>query len=81
MYLEAGYKNFEEYCQSELSAWGDYRRINQLLGAKKVIDIVGKLGGHIRNERQACPLLRLVPCGINTYTIVKPCNQSNACSF
>ncbi|MEH2383472.1 MAG: hypothetical protein V7K27_32060 [Nostoc sp.] len=60
MYLEAGYKNFEEYCQSELSAWGGYRRINQLLGAKKVIDTVGELGGHIKNERQARPLLRLV---------------------
>jgi hypothetical protein len=60
MYLEAGYKNFEEYCQQELSAWGGYRRINQLLGAKKVIDTVGELGGHIKNERQARPLLRLV---------------------
>ncbi|WP_338421965.1 hypothetical protein [Nostoc flagelliforme] len=40
--------------------WGGYRRINQLLGAKKVIDAVGELGGHIKNERQARPLLRLV---------------------
>jgi hypothetical protein len=60
MYLQAGYKNFEEYCQRELYAWGGYRRINQLLGAKKVIDAVGELGGHIKNERQARPLLRLV---------------------
>ncbi|MCC5670849.1 hypothetical protein LC653_45645 [Nostoc sp. CHAB 5784] len=60
LYLQAGYKNFEEYCQRELYAWGEYRRINQLLGAKKVIDAVGELGGHIKNERQARPLLRLV---------------------
>ncbi|MDZ8096889.1 MAG: hypothetical protein RMZ42_33850 [Nostoc sp. DedQUE05] len=60
LYLQAGYKNFEEYCQRELCAWGGYRRINQLLGAKKVIDAVGELGGHIKNERQARPLLRLV---------------------
>ncbi|MBD2730175.1 hypothetical protein H6G96_28615 [Nostoc sp. FACHB-892] len=60
LYLQAGYKNFEEYCQRELYAWGGYRRINQLLGAKKVIDAVGELGGHIKNERQARPLLRLL---------------------
>lgn len=60
LYLQAGYKNFEEYCQRELYAWGGYRRINQLLAAKKVIDTVGDLGGHIKNERQARPLLRLV---------------------
>ncbi|MHC5761404.1 hypothetical protein [Nostoc sp.] len=60
LYLQAGYKNFSEYCQRELYAWGGYRRINQLLGAKKVIDAVGELGGHIKNERQARPLLRLV---------------------
>ncbi|MBN3923118.1 hypothetical protein [Nostoc sp. NMS4] len=60
LYLQAGYKNFEEYCQRELCVWGGYRRINQLLGAKKVIDAVGELGGHIKNERQARPLQRLV---------------------
>ncbi|MCC5654748.1 ELKS/Rab6-interacting/CAST family protein [Nostoc sp. XA013] len=60
LYLQVGYKNFEEYCQRELYAWGGYRRINQLLGAKKVIDAVGELGEHIKNERQARPLLRLV---------------------
>jgi hypothetical protein len=60
LYLQAGYKSFEEYCQRELYAWGGYRRINQLLGAKKVIDAVGELGGYIKNERQARPLLRLV---------------------
>ncbi|WP_414755278.1 hypothetical protein [Anabaena sp. CCY 9910] len=60
MYLKAGYTSFREYCQRELSAWGGFRRINQLLGAKKVIDTVGELGEHIKNERQARPLLRLV---------------------
>jgi hypothetical protein len=60
IYLQGGYKNFEEYCQSELSAWGGYRRINQLLGAKKVIVAAGEFGGHIKNERQARTLLRLV---------------------
>ncbi|BAY73361.1 hypothetical protein NIES23_61890 (plasmid) [Trichormus variabilis NIES-23] len=60
LYLEAGYADFKEYCQRELSAWGGYRRITQLLGAKRVIDTVGELGEHIKNERQARPLLRLV---------------------
>ncbi|WP_193200577.1 hypothetical protein [Nostoc sp. MG11] len=60
LYREAGYKSFEEYCQAELSAWGGYRRINQLLGAKKVIDAAEELGEHIKNERQARSLLRLV---------------------
>ncbi|MCC5613773.1 hypothetical protein LC605_01495, partial [Nostoc sp. CHAB 5836] len=60
IYLQAGYKNFKQYCQSELSAWGGYRRINQLLGAKKVIVAAEELGQHIKNERQSRPLLRLV---------------------
>ncbi|MCC5640773.1 hypothetical protein LC593_34090 [Nostoc sp. CHAB 5844] len=60
LYGEAGYKTFEEYCQAELSAWGGYRRINQLLGAKKVKDTADELGEHIKNERQSRPLLRLV---------------------
>ncbi|MBD2459207.1 hypothetical protein H6G80_34870 [Nostoc sp. FACHB-87] len=60
LYREAGYKSFEEYCQAELSTWGGYRRINQLLGAKKVIDAADELGEHIKNERQARSLLRLV---------------------
>ncbi|MBD2302560.1 hypothetical protein [Nostoc sp. FACHB-190] len=60
LYREAGYQSFEEYCQAELSAWGGYRRINQLLGAKKVIDAADELGEHIKNERQARSLLRLV---------------------
>ncbi|MBD2491713.1 hypothetical protein [Aulosira sp. FACHB-615] len=60
LYREAGYKTFEEYCQAELSAWGGYRRINQLLGAKKVRDTADELGEHIKNERQARSLLRLI---------------------
>ncbi|MDZ8188443.1 MAG: hypothetical protein RMX96_26750 [Nostoc sp. ChiSLP02] len=60
LYREADYKTFEQYCQAELSAWGDYRRINQLLGAKKVRDAADELGEHIKNERQARSLLRLL---------------------
>ncbi|MBD2616378.1 hypothetical protein H6G94_35010 [Nostoc punctiforme FACHB-252] len=60
LYREAGYKTFEQYCQAELAAWGGYRRINQLLGAKKVKDTADELGEHIKNERQARSLLRLV---------------------
>ncbi|MBD2249449.1 hypothetical protein H6G26_40370, partial [Nostoc sp. FACHB-888] len=59
MYRIAGYKNFEQYCQGELHVYGGYRRINQLLGASKVIVAAGKLGSQIKNERQARPLLRL----------------------
>ncbi|MDF5737794.1 hypothetical protein [Nostoc sp. S13] len=59
MYTIAGYKNFSEYCQGELHVYGGYRRINQLLGASKVIVAAGELGSQIKNERQARPLLRL----------------------
>jgi hypothetical protein len=59
MYRIAGYKNFEQYCQGELHVYGGYRRINQLLGASKVIVAAGELGPQIKNERQARPLLRL----------------------
>ena len=59
MYLNAGYKTFSEYCCCELSAWGGYRRINQLLGAFKVIKGAGEFGVHIKNERQARTLVRL----------------------
>ncbi|WP_230966955.1 ELKS/Rab6-interacting/CAST family protein, partial [Nostoc commune] len=54
-----GYKNFSEYCQGELHVYGGYRRINQLLGASKVISAAGEFGSQIKNERQARPLLRL----------------------
>ncbi|WP_309245651.1 hypothetical protein [Desmonostoc muscorum] len=60
LYTEGGYKTFTEYCKSELSAWGGYRRVNQLLGATKVIEAAEEFGEHIKNERQARPLLRLV---------------------
>lgn len=59
MYRIAGYKNFSEYCQGELHVYGGYRRINQLLGASKVISAAGEFGSQIKNERQARPLLRL----------------------
>jgi hypothetical protein len=59
IYKDAGYQNFEQYCTGELSAWGGYRRINQLLGAHKVIVAAGEFGEHIKNERQARPLVRL----------------------
>ncbi|MBD2731605.1 hypothetical protein H6G96_36325 [Nostoc sp. FACHB-892] len=59
MYRIAGYKNFEQYCQGELHVYGGYRRINQLLGASKVISFAGEFGSQIKNERQARPLLRL----------------------
>ncbi|MCC5632864.1 hypothetical protein LC613_35555 [Nostoc sphaeroides CHAB 2801] len=59
MYRIAGYKNFSEYCQGELHIYGGYRRINQLLGASKVIVAAGEFGSQIKNERQARPLLRL----------------------
>ncbi|WP_242044962.1 hypothetical protein [Anabaena azotica] len=60
LYREAGYSSFREYCQAELSAWGGWRRINQLLGAKRVRDTVGELGEHIKNERHARSLVRLL---------------------
>jgi hypothetical protein len=59
VFKDAGYNSFEQYCQAELSAWGGYRRINQLLGAHKVIVAAGEFGEHIKNERQARPLVRL----------------------
>ncbi|MHC5613822.1 MAG: hypothetical protein ACYTXA_23215 [Nostoc sp.] len=77
MYRIAGYKNFEKYCQGELHIYGGYRRINQLLGASKVIVAAGELGTQIKNERQARPLLRLVKEPEKLIAAIKLALESN----
>lgn len=62
IFEEGGYKSFEEYCEAKLSRWGGYRRVNQLIGAKLVIDSLKgtEFDGVIKRESHARPLLRLV---------------------
>ena len=37
-YSDAGYESFEDYCENELTKHGGYRRVRDLLSAKKVVD-------------------------------------------
>lgn len=62
LYRHGNYKSFEEYCESELNAWGGYRRVNQLITAAQVMEVLEgtEYEGAITKERHARPLLRLV---------------------
>jgi hypothetical protein len=62
LFVEGGYTSFEEFCDKELSQWGGYRRVNQLLGAGRVIEALkdSELSGTVKRESHARPLLRLV---------------------
>ena len=60
-YQDGGHKSFEAYCESELIKHGGYRRVKDLLSAKKVVDTLpGKLRAKITKPSQTRPLLRLV---------------------
>ena len=37
-YSDGGHKSFEDYCENELTKHGGYRRVRDLLSAKKVVD-------------------------------------------
>ncbi|MBW4457656.1 MAG: hypothetical protein KME55_36240 [Nostoc indistinguendum CM1-VF10] len=60
-YKDGGHKSFEEYCDNELTKHGGYRRVRDLLSAKKVVDTLpGELREKITKPSQTRSLLRLV---------------------
>jgi hypothetical protein len=60
-YRDAGYTCFQAYCENELTKYGGYRRVRDLLSAKKVIDTLPQdLKAHITKSSQTRSLLRLV---------------------
>ncbi|MFN6540407.1 MAG: hypothetical protein RM021_029230 [Nostoc sp. EkiNYC01] len=60
-YEDGGHKSFEAYCESELTKHGGYRRVRDLLSAKKVVDTLPEsLRDKITKPSQTRPLLRLV---------------------
>ncbi|MBW4458241.1 MAG: hypothetical protein KME55_39735 [Nostoc indistinguendum CM1-VF10] len=60
-YEDGGHKSFEAYCESELTKHGGYRRVRDLLSAKKVVDTLPEeLRVKIIKPSQTRPLLRLV---------------------
>ncbi|MEH2039195.1 hypothetical protein [Nostoc sp.] len=60
-YKDGGYLSFEEYCENELTKHGGYRRVRDLLSAKKVVDTLPEsLKDKITKPSQTRSLLRLV---------------------
>lgn len=60
-YKDGGYLSFEDYCEKELIKHGGYRRVRDLLSAKKVVDTLPEeLKDKITKPSQTRPLLRLV---------------------
>jgi hypothetical protein len=60
-YQDGAYTSFEEYCGSELTKHGGYRRVKDLFAAKRVVDTLPEgLRHKITKPSQTRPLLRLV---------------------
>ncbi|ACC85180.1 hypothetical protein [Nostoc punctiforme] len=60
-YKDGGYLSFEDYCEKELIKHGGYRRVRDLLSAKKVVDTLPEeLKDKITKPSQTRSLLRLV---------------------
>ena len=60
-YKDGGYLSFEDYCEKELTKHGGYRRVRDLLSAKKVVDTLPEeLRVKITKPSQTRSLLRLV---------------------
>ncbi|MFN6572509.1 hypothetical protein [Dendronalium sp. ChiSLP03b] len=60
-YRDGAYLSFENYCENELTKYGGYRRVRDLLAAKKVVDTLSdELKDKITKPSQTRPLLRLV---------------------
>ncbi|AUB44363.1 ATPase involved in DNA repair (plasmid) [Nostoc flagelliforme CCNUN1] len=60
-YKDAAYNSFEDYCEKELTKYGGYRRVRDLLSASKVRDTLPEsLKDKITKPSQARPLLKLV---------------------
>lgn len=79
IFTEGGYSSFQDYCEQELSQWGGYRRVNQLLAASQVIDILKgtELDGIVKRESHARPLLRLVKTPEKLQETVAVASQNN----
>jgi hypothetical protein len=60
-YKDGGYLSFEDYSEKELIKYGGYRRVRDLLSAKKVVDTLPEsLKDKITKPSQTRSLLRLV---------------------
>ncbi|MBG1260630.1 hypothetical protein [Nostoc commune] len=60
-YQDGGHLSFEDYCESELTKHGGYRRVKELFAAKRVVDTLPEeLRAHITKPSQTRSLLRLV---------------------
>ncbi|MBG1260458.1 hypothetical protein [Nostoc commune] len=60
-YFDGAHKSFEDYCENELTKHGGYRRVRDLLSAKKVVDTLPEdLRDKITKPSQTRSLLRLV---------------------
>ncbi len=67
------FRNFEEYCESDLVQWGGYRRVSQLIAATRVIQVLesSEFAGVVTRESQARPLVRLVKSPEKLLKVVK----------
>nr|WP_318780356.1 hypothetical protein [Atlanticothrix silvestris] len=60
-FQDGAYTSFEDYCESELTKHGGYRRVKDLFAAKRVVDILpDELKDKITKPSQTRPLLKLV---------------------
>ncbi|WP_193200210.1 hypothetical protein [Nostoc sp. MG11] len=60
-FQDGAYTSFEDYCESELTKHGGYRRVKDLFAVKRVVDILpDDLKDKITKPSQTRPLLRLV---------------------
>ncbi|MFS0520142.1 hypothetical protein ACEYW6_36420 [Nostoc sp. UIC 10607] len=60
-YSDGGHKSFEDYCENELTKHGGYRRVRDLLSAKKIVDTLPEeLRVKITKPSQTRPLLCLI---------------------
>ncbi len=60
-YKDGAYTSFEDYCESELTKHGGYRRVKDLFSVKRVVDTLPEdLRDKITKTSQTRPLLKLV---------------------
>ncbi|MBW4687755.1 MAG: hypothetical protein KME40_22260 [Komarekiella atlantica HA4396-MV6] len=60
-FQDGAYTSFEDYCESELTKHGGYRRVKDLFAAKRVVDTLpDELKNKITKPSQTRPLFRLV---------------------
>ncbi|WP_193200667.1 hypothetical protein [Nostoc sp. MG11] len=60
-FQDGAYTSFEDYCESELTKHGGYRRVKDLFAAKRVVDTLpDELKDKITKPSQTRPLLKLV---------------------